>query len=88
MRAYNKRSESRIIQNDLQLLSFKVNNKIIHAVVSDKSNNGLGCFCYSNTSIAVNDSLNLWDLLIYKICWVINISNNVKLFGLVIVNEF
>lgn len=83
----SNRTETRIITDSFESIDFKHNNKTITAVIKDKSNNGLGCYCSKNCFINVNDVLNVWDILLYKICWIKTISSSIILFGLIVIED-
>jgi hypothetical protein len=84
----NNRTETRLNKSEFELINFKLNSLVIDAIIEDVSNNGMGCFCSLNSPIKVGDTLNLWDIVLYKVCWINKLSKTVKNFGLLIVKEF
>lgn len=87
-----ERREERMACKDLETVSFKLElgnmrNLSIHAIVQDKSNSGMGCYCAPSEHLCVGALLNLWDLLVYEIRWIQHVTGNIVNVGLLLVRE-
>lgn len=87
----NMRTEPRMETADLESYSFILSGYTervpLDMVVMDKSNSGLGCACAPNPFLFQGAMLELWDMMIYEIRWVIQVSKNICQVGLKLVKE-
>ena len=84
------RSEVRMSCDDFEMMHFNLvgnNTEMLPMVVLNKSNSGLGCSCHYHPSIEVGQQLNLFDLIIYEIRWIYQLTDNVINVGLKIIKE-
>lgn len=87
---YNMRKEERISCDELESYTFKtIAPKPVEfeAILQDKSNSGLGCFCRTHDQIKVGQKLNLWDMVVYEVRYAQKWSPHVMKLGLLITEE-
>jgi hypothetical protein len=87
-----ERREERVGCRDLETISFRLEHQelqhvSIHAIVQDKSNSGLGCYCAPSEYLQVGVFLNLWDLMVYEVRWLQHVTGNIVNIGLLLVRE-
>jgi hypothetical protein len=84
------RSEVRLACDDFEMMHFNLvgqSSEMLPMVVLNKSNSGLGVSCHNHPSIEVGQQLNLFDLIIYEIRWIHQLTDNVINIGLKIIKE-
>lgn len=84
------RSEVRMPCDDFEMMHFNLmgaGNEILPMIILNKSNSGLGVSCHYHPSIEVGQQLNLFDLIIYEIRWIHQLTDNVINVGLKIIKE-
>jgi hypothetical protein len=79
------REETRSYVADFEMIHFSINDEpsfSIPMVITNKSKNGLGCFCVNNPKLSVGARLSNSDEAIYEVRWIEHLSNTVVNAGL------
>jgi hypothetical protein len=84
------REEPRLLIQEFESFTFQtsgMNSFAFEAVIYDKSNSGLGCFCSPNWSLKPGLRLKLWDMMVYEVRYAQHLSDHVMKLGLKLLKE-
>lgn len=85
------RSEVRMPCQDFEMMNFSLmngsQNENVAMIVFDKSNSGLGCSCHFHPSLEIGGQLNLFNLIIYEVRWIQQMTDHVINVGLKLIKE-